>query len=168
MNSKYETLAEGRYSAQIKDWGVREVPALKTVEAFIQFEFKEGDETYALTWKGLFLKKDGSPNKKTYDTLKTCGFTGKNIEALTTTGSLDNMKTYDITLKRENGFINVEWVNDPNAVASGRVSDVKTLAGYDLSKINGELAKMNMSEPAKRVIKNHAPGGVDIEEKLPF
>lgn len=172
MSGKYESLQEGRYSAHIKDYGIREVEKLNTLEAFIQFEFSKGDETYYLTWKGLFLKKDGTPNKKTYDTLKTCGFTGKNVEALTQSGTLNNQKTYDITLKRENGYLNVEWVNDPNALSEARVSDVKTLKGYDLSKINAELVKMNLAQPTKP-LPNYAPGAtnppkVDAEEPLPF
>jgi len=169
---KYENLQEGRYTAHISDWGVREVPKLQTLEAFIAFEFTDAGETYNITWKGLFTKKDGTPNKKTYDTLKTCGFAGKNVEALTDSGALDKTRAYDITLERENGFINVKWVNDPNASANKK-ADVKTLKGYDLSKINGEFAKMNMSAPSKP-LKNYAPKGkgdapdIDVDEPLGF
>jgi hypothetical protein len=164
---KFDDIQEGRYQAKIKDWGIRDVEKLKTIEAFVQFDVSVGNEICGLTWKGLFLKKDGTPNKKTYDTLKTCGFKGKTVDVLTQSGSLDNTKTYDVTLKRENGFLNIEWVNDPAAVATSRVADVKTLQGYDLSKINAELVKMNMNEPTAKPLKNYAPT-MDADEKLPF
>jgi len=153
----YENLVPGVYKAKIVDWAVQEVPQLKQLKAVIKFQIKDGIN---IKWDGLFLKKDGSVSKKTVDTLKACGFAGKDVSELTSATALDTTKELSITVIKDGEYWKVEWVNAGDGELK-KVSDVKVIKGYDLRKVNSALAL-----GAKPAVKNYAD---DLEkDDLPF
>jgi hypothetical protein len=71
------------------------------------------------------------------------------------------------TVELESGYWRIQWINDPDETPRGKTDDVKTLAGYDLSRVNAALAQK--SAAARPNVPNHAPGAKSSnEEKLGF
>jgi hypothetical protein len=162
----------GRYTAQIKDWGLREVPQLdNAIEAWISFEFKDqAEQLQTINWKGLVLTKAGARNKKTATTIETCGYKhGEDLMPFMDQGALDMATPVDITIIDEmfgdKVYKNVEWVNAVGDVGGGTAKATPEQA----KSIQDKLIKSGLGKP-KAKVKNHAPqstGQADTE-KLPF
>lgn len=150
---------------KIKDYGLQEVEKLDGAVK-VQIQFDNG-----LWWEGFVLKQDGTPNKKTINTLFTCGFRGTDIIALLQgpdSGLLNMAKEFELTTATEivgdKEYERVEWVNDPDSPKGNKFSkkvDSRKLGGAALGKLLNELNQENGG------LKNHAPGFNDSEE-IPF
>ena len=156
----------GKYTARVVDYGIVMVEKLNQPKAFIEFTFKNGDADESITWDGFLTKKDGELNKKTLDTLITCGFKGKAIAELNNSGVLDTQKEVSIEVIQDGEYLRVEWVNSTERVVVK--ADVKRLKGMNLSKVDSYLALAN-----KKPLVNHADGigqppKMDDSEDLPF
>lgn len=167
-----KNVTPGSYYGRAIDYGLQEVEKLKQLKAFIQFEFKSNDgATERIIWDGFLTKKDGELNRKTMDTLIACGFKGKSIADLNTKGSLNETKEMLLDIDYEGDFLKVLWVNDPSESMTQKVTDVKKLNGFDLSRVDSYL-NMNQKK-AKPPLYNHAPGAenpppMDDNEELNF
>jgi len=181
----------GRYSANVIDWDVVEVTQLDgKLQLAIKFAFyPDDDRIEEIWWKGFFQKKDGEPSKKTLETLVTCGFKYKKFADIGKADALNTEKELEITVeKNDQGYHEVEWVNEPGAGAVagslGKEAGAKKLSGLD-SVLGGELAKLRQEKGAEeksspkskksKKVKNHAtgeevdsPGGIDDDEEIPF
>jgi hypothetical protein len=170
----------GRYTASIRDWGLEEkqINGDDAIEAWISFDFKDqAGGMQSITWKSLVLKRDGTRNKKTFDTLETCGMkpdpdTGEiNLVRFMDADALNMQEPLDITIidqPSKDGtkiYKNVEWVNK--------------VGGGQRNKPTGE-AKLSLEQKliaqglgkAKARPKNHAPGasspGANDNPEIPF
>ena len=127
----------GEYKAQVIDWKVVEVPQLDNkLQIMVSLELDNGA---IMTWKDFFQKKDGSPNQKTLNTLKTLGFKG-NIQNLTSATALNTQKMFLVTVEKDGDYSKVAWINDPDAPRGGggynQLDDkiaMRKLAGLNLS-----------------------------------
>lgn len=155
----------GRYTAQIKDWGVREVIELGTIECWIAFDFKDqAGGMQSISWKGLLHKKDGERNKKTFKTLVDCGLESEDIiEFMESPSALNTQEMLDITIEDQlgkdgNTYKTVEWVNK---VGGGQRNKPEGQAAMDLKS---KLAAMGLGKikPGKAAAakkpQNYAPG----------
>lgn len=152
----------GTYEAKIIDWGVSEVEKLGgALTINITFELTTGEE---ITWKGFVLRGDGAMNIRTQKCLKACGFsysTPRELAGVVSDSALDREKTVELQLIRnEHGFMDIDWVNDPNETKS-------RFNNLDPSLASKKLASLKFGAPSPtRIIKNHAPGGDDIDDFL--
>jgi hypothetical protein len=155
--------------AKITAYGLEEVEKLNgAVKVSIQFDGK-------YWFDGFVLKQDGTPNKKTMETLVTCGFKSTDLVELMKgfgSGVLNESKDFHITTVTETygdkEFEKVEWVNDPENPKGKKFSeaiDRKKLGGASISKMLSDLQKGNS-------LPNHAPSlrdlGIDDSEEIPF
>lgn len=169
----YENLTPGKYLGRIMDWQMEMVEKLKVPKVRIKFTFETPSGSCSMSWDGLVLKKDGTPNKKTIDTLRVCGFKSNKIQDLNEVATaLDTSKQLELDIEKEGEYWKVQWVNEPGGTtAMDKVSAKQTLMGFDLSNVNGAL----MSSPAKATslsttngsVPNRAPS-FDKDEELPF
>lgn len=139
-------LEPGQYKGRVLDWGVVEVPHLDNqIQMVVNFKLETGDQ---IQWKSFFKKKDGTLNKKTTNTLETLGFQG-NIQNLMHDGALNKTKIFDLTIiKNEQGYTEIEWVNDPDAPRGVSMMD-KTMAMR-------KLAGLNLTIGTPKGVKNYA------------
>lgn len=165
----------GTYYGRATDYGLEEVEKLKQLKAFVMFEFKDNTgNAQRIKWDGFLTKKDGELNKKTMDTLIACGFKGKSITDLNVKGSLNETKEMMLTLEYDEAgkYLRCEWVNDPSESSTQKVTDVKKLNGFDLSRVDSYLKLNQTATPVKAPLKNHAPGAENPpempDEELPF
>lgn len=153
----------GRYTAQIKDWGIQEkqINDDDVLEAWISFDFKDqAGAMQSITWKRLILKKDGDRNKNVNLALEACGMEldeEGNADMVKFMGS-DALKTtepVDITIvdQEHNGktYKNVEWVNK---VGGGQVNK---MTGEEKLSMEQKLIKMGLGKKKPKP-KNRAPG----------
>lgn len=143
----------GTWPARIKSWDIVEVSAINQLKLVVWFNVTGPTWTKAMKWEGFFLKKDGAHNKKTYNTLKACGFKGSDIGTLVSDDrALDTTTTIDVTVAEENingeTYWKVEWVGQGDT--EGSVKEVSKLKGYNLAKLNAAL-------PKATPVKNYAP-----------
>lgn len=178
----YEGLVAGEYKARPQDWGVKEtvIDGKKILLAVITFAFnyKVGtvEKSASIRWEGFFFKKDGDLSSKTLDVLDVCGFKSPTLDDFTKTDALNTQRAVNITLEFDGKYWRVEWVNDPDETAVGKVEYVKSVQGYEgLGKINAALSsrrneKMAKANGSKPPVKNHAPGaGTSAnDEEIPF
>lgn len=150
--------------AKITAYGLEEVEKLDgAVKVSIQFDGK-------YWFDGFVLKSDGTPNKKTMETLVTCGFKSTDLGQLMKgigSGVLNESKDYDITIVTktygDKDIEKVEWVNDPDNPKGKKFSeaiDRKKLGGASISKMLNDLQKGN-------ALPNYAPS-FDKDEEIPF
>lgn len=151
--------------AKITAYGLEEVEKPDgAVKVLIQFDNKYWFDSFV-------LKRDGTPNKKTLDTLVTCGFKSNDLVELLKghgSGVLNESKDYEIDLVTEQysdkEITKVEWVNDPeNPKGTKKFAqsiDRKKLGGASISKMLSDLQKENS-------LPNHAPS-FDDSEDIPF
>ena len=158
----YENLIAGEYKATIVKWEIQEVEKLKSLKAVIYFELDDGTQ---ITWDGFLFKLDGTVNLRTMKSLKTCGFNKKSVAQFMDSDALDKTKKVSVTVAKVDRYWQVEWINDGERAAPGKVSDVKVLQGYDLRKFDSALA-MSQS-PVTRAVKNHAPT-LNTDDEIPF
>lgn len=164
-------VSPGTYTGKVTDHGLEEVAALNQIKAFIVFEFKSNSgTTERIKWDGFILKKDGTINKHTMNTLMACGLKGK-TENLNNEGSLNKTKEMLLTLEMDGDYLKCKWVNDPSASTTQKLIDVKKLKGFDLSGADSYLA-MNTKAKTKP-LHNYAPGAVnppqmDTDEDIGF
>ena len=168
----------GRYTANIKDWSLREVEQIPgAIEAQIQFDFKDqAGGLQTVTFKQLTLTKEGKPNKKLIKTLDACGYKHVNIETgemnlvpFLETDALDMTEPVDITIidkPSKDGskvYKEVEWVN---RVGGGQVNKPTE---EQAKSIADKLVASGVGKPKARP-KNFAPGaaGQDDGEELGF
>jgi hypothetical protein len=170
----------GRYTANVKDWGLEEkqIGGDDVIEAWISFDFKDqAGATQSITWKSLVLKRDGTRNKRTFDTLETCGMTPDaetgeiNLVRFMDADALNMQEPLDITIidqPSKDGtkiYKNVEWVN---RVGGGQRNKPSGEARLTLEQ---KLIAQGLGK-AKARPKNHAPGasgpGADDNPEIPF
>lgn len=174
----YNDLEQGNYEAHLTDWSMKMAEKINQPTVVLLFEFQHQGKKHSMRFESFVFKRDGEINKKTMDTLATCGFKSSNIRDLvdnpTTTGALNTQQKYNIDIiKGENGFWKIEWVNLPGGKAMDKVAAKKSLAGVDFSKFNGALMKEGFGQ--KKQVKNFAPGASnppeddsDINEEMGF
>lgn len=163
----YENLIPGNYEATLTDWSLEVVEKISAPKITLIFEFDFQDKNYKMKFDSFVFKRDGEINKKTLDTLKTCGFKSSKItDLLDDPGALNTMKKYDIqVIKDEQGYWRIEWVNHMGGRAMDKVSAKKSLQGFDFSKVNGGLMKEGFGKKPR----NFAPGASnEIDEELGF
>lgn len=160
----------GRYKAKITDWGVEEVEQLGgEPKASIVFEFYPTEGTVeSIKWDGFFKKTDGDINKKTVETLLTCGLQGDFLDLLPGGPGLDKEKELEITVIIDGEYHRVEWVNEPGGSAY-----IKKVEGQDIAKKLKGLSLNAGLKGGKPAVKNYAPGAsnppsVDENEEIPF
>lgn len=148
--------------AKITDWGIQEVASLDNApKIVVWFDTENGKRKF----ESFFFKRDGDVNKKTIDTLFTCGFRGDDLSELAECdgSALDMSKDFDVTLVQNGDYENVEWVNDPDkSSAKYGLSDKKKLGGMKINKAlkeaNAKFKPRNTSEPK----------GIDEDEEIAF
>lgn len=149
--SKYEGLTPGTYLASIVDWGIREadIGGRKQLLAWIAFDFSNEGKVHRIHWEGFLLKKDGDVNQKTMNSINACGFYGADMTSFMSETALNTAKKVNVTIEIDDkGYYKVEWINNPDESPRGKGDDVKSLAGYDLSRVNAALAAANMGKKA--------------------
>jgi len=152
----------GTYTARVVDYGIVMVEKIKQPKAFIQFAIKLGEVDEMITWNGFLTKQDGEVNKKTLDSIMACGFKGKLVSELNSSGALDTKTTVSIEVIMDGEYPRVEWIN--SGARSVEKMDVKKLKGMNLSKVDAYLAKAN-----KGVVKNFAEDiKQDDHDDIPF
>lgn len=158
----------GSYQGRVVDWGLQEVPSLKTMRVKIKFTTTSGD----VYFDGLLTKKDGTPNQKTVDTLLTCGFSGKATTELASASALNTQKPLNLTVvveKTADGkeYSKVEWVNDPEKSGFEK-ADVKVVKGYDLRKVDALFANANKTTKVKNYAEGIVAQSAEDDSPLPF
>lgn len=147
---------------KITDWGIKEVEKLDNAPVMvIWFDTESGKRKF----ESFFFKADGDVNKKTIDTLFTCGFRGDDLSSLAEcdSSSLNMSKEFDLTITKNGDYELVEWVNDPNKQTNKYgLTDKKRLGGMKINKAlkeaNAKFKQENTSEPPS----------VDEEEEIGF
>lgn len=145
---------EGVWPGKIKSWEIAEVEAIKQLKLVVWWDVTGNGWVKTMKFEQFFLKKDGTQNKKTYDTLKACGFNSNDVADLLNEDALDTDKTFDLTIESSTNegktYWHVEWVNS-GIQSKGAIKDKTTLKGHNLSKLNSFLGT------AKPQVRNHAP-----------
>jgi hypothetical protein len=154
----------GSWPAKIKSWDLVEVEKLGQLKLVIWFDVHGSGWTKAIKWEGFFLKKDGTHNKKTYSTLKSCGFNSNDISNLVSDErALDTTKVIDVTVISEdyNGetYYKVDWVGQGET--EGAVKEVSKLKGFNINKLNAALKTTTKATPK---VKNYGPTTTNTEE----
>lgn len=169
----YNDLEPGTYEAQLVDWSMKMADKINQPTVVLAFAFEHQGKKHSMRFESFVFKKDGDVNKKTVDTLQTCGFKSSKIQDLIDNPSaLETQRKYSIDIvKDNNGYWKIEWVNLPGGKAMDKVAAKKSLAGVDFSKFNGALMKEGFG--AKKVVKNYAPGASnppddEINEEMGF
>lgn len=165
----YEDLIPGPHEASLLDWNLEMVEKIGQPKLVLQFEVQYFGKSYKLKFESFVLKRDGDVNKKTVDTLTTCGFRGYKVtDIMDNPVALEKNVKYSIDIIRTpQGFWNIEWVNNIGGKSMDKAASKKSLAGYDFSKINGALMKNGAVQPRLKVVKNYAPG-TDDNSEIPF
>lgn len=158
-------LEPGKYTARIKDWGIKAVESLNGEKVFIQMEISHSGVWYSGSFECFTKTKAGEPNQKLVRTLKACGFTGNTGADLSQPTALNMEKDFDVTVIEENGYKKIEWINDPNEAPAGmaKMTDVKKLQGMDLG-----MGNPKGKTPGKPQVKNFAPQTQDDASDIPF
>lgn len=166
----YNDLEQGTYEAQLIDWSMKMAEKINQPTVVLAFSFEHQGKKYSMRFESFLFKRDGDINKKTMDTLSTCGFKSSNIEDLMSKpNALETQRKYTIdVIKDENGYWKIEWVNLPGGKAMDKVAAKKSLAGVDFSKFNGALMKEGFGQ--KKPVKNYAPGASndDVDPEMGF
>ena len=160
----------GGWPAKVKSWEIAEVEAinqLKLVVWMIVFGKNHAGEVWEKTMKfeSFFLKKDGTQNKKTYNTLKTLGFRSQDIgDLISDDNALDKETIFTADVEGQDSddgktYWHIEWING-DVESKGAIKDKTTLKGHNLAKLNSFLG-------APKPVKNHAPT-FDENEDIPF
>lgn len=176
----YENLTPGIYEAQLVDWSCRLAAKIDAPLIDLKFEFEDSNgKSEAMSFQSFLFTREGLPNKKTINTLKTVGFIGTDPNDLNSgvSGVVDNTKKYTVTVaKNDKGYWNIDWVNDLGSSAPGVVSKTEaasSLKGVDMSAFAAALGgdKKAKRPDAKPPVKNHAPKAkepVQDDDEIPF
>ena len=147
-------VTEGTCTGTIDNWDVVEVdmPTGVVLKLVIWFKCAGDGWTKNIKWDGFFMTREGLPNKNTYKTLKTCGFTSSDVgDLISDESALDKTEVYNLTVEQnDDGYWAVKWVNTPGET-QGAITDKQVLKGHNLAKLNAALGT------PKPKLKNHAP-----------
>lgn len=135
-------ITEGTYPAKLKSWEIAEVEKINQLKLILWFDVQGSGWTKTMKWEEFFLKKDGTQNKKTYNTLKSTGFKYSTVEGLLEDDALNTEDTYTVTTEAEHDgdktYWRVAWVNG-DIESKGSIKDKTKLKGHNLSKLNSFL-----------------------------
>lgn len=170
----------GRYTANIKDWGIveKEINGDEALEAWISFDFKDQNGgLQSITWKKLVMTKDGERAKNVNLALAACGMEpmdddgNVDMVAFMDSAALDMKTPVDITIvdqpSRDGSQVykNVEWVNKVGGGQRNKMTSDEKLT------MEQKLVKMGLGKKKPKV-KNHAPGAggnvADERDEIPF
>lgn len=156
----------GVWPGTVESWEIVEIEKINQLKLVVWFNVTGPDWKKKIKFESLFLKKDGTKNKKTFSTLKSLGFRSKDVgDLITDDKALDKSRVHTLTIEPKDydgkTYYMVEWVQDEEMESTGKVSDVKKLKSYNLSKLNSFL-----DSPKESKIKNMAPSKDDLDEFL--
>ncbi len=169
MSEDKRVLGAGQYVGTIEDYGISESKESKAPQAFVKFKIMkgEGDGFAELTWFGGFSNEIKEGNKKspaqwTVSTLLDCGFSGQEVEDLST-----GPEGKTLELGKEMSLVVED--NDYKGVVRSRIKWVNRLGAGGPKKVSkDELSgKMNTSALRAMLLKgreNMPPQ----EEDIPF
>lgn len=151
-------ITEGTYPAKLVDWELAEVENVSSPKLVLWFQVTGDGWNQKMKWEQFFLKKDGTQNKKTYDTIKACDFRYNDIaDIVDKMDAFNTDKEYTVTIEssewKDKTYWNVAWVNTTSETR-GAIKDKTKLKGHNLGKLNSFL-------PKSPTVPNHAPQSND-------
>lgn len=158
-------ITEGTCTGIIYNWELVEVEAINQLKLVIWFKCEGTGWKKNIKFEGFFLKKDGTQNKKTYDTLKRCGFNSSDIgDLISDENALDRQEVYTLDIKEEDGYWYVDWVNVEGS--QNAITNKQVLKGHNLSKLNSFLGTPKPSKKVKNYAHGGAPPQMDTDEDI--